>query len=53
MCHLQTEISKYDGSFTLGPEMLSEEDKATVNYDILEFGKCLAEKWQDTTGRNI
>ena len=57
--NLQTEISKYDGSFTLGPEtdtvlnMLSEEVAATVKYDILEFGKCLAEKWQDTTGRNI
>ena len=33
--------------------MLSEEDVATVKYDILEFGKWLAEKWQDTTGRNI
>lgn len=57
--NLQTKISKYDGSFTLGPEtatvfnMLSEKDAATVKYDILEFGKCLAKKWQDTNGKSI
>ena len=57
--NLQSEISKYGGEFSLGIEtttvlnMFTEHDTAVVKSDIFEFGKCLSDKWQDTTSRNV
>lgn len=57
--NLQAKISQYSGQFTLGEEtntvlnMLSEEDATTLKSDMVDFGNVLAQKWQDTTARNI
>ena len=57
--NLQSEFSKYNGSFTIGVEttavvnMLSEEDSHAVLSDLLEFGRALFGKWEDTTQRNL
>ena len=57
--NLQVEISKYGGAFTMGAEttallnMLSERDGLAVKSDLLQFGKALSDKWQDTTQRNL